>query len=216
MYVLPGILREEVVEYFDEDGFDAFRNVLDDILSSYVRQYMENPEANQSVVRLLQDKVGKTVKSLTLQKDCEERGILELVRGLTPASLSAGIDLQDIIDKLSYLEDNFDYITTYIPVRTSSDYSAFYQAVKMAGRRYLQYCENAGEDTGLLSIAIQKELNCMSANSFIFASAHEKTRSTNLSVLVSRKRMWVMSLRGAEFQIECAKRNIPQSIRRNF
>lgn len=216
MYIFPDILEETLIKYFTPEDFNSLSAVLDDILATYIKQYMANPEANPEIVKLLDGNIGDAVKRLTFHLDLEQRGIVELVRGLTPASLSTGIDLNEVVEKLSYLEDNFDHIITYIPARKKDDFFHFDSAMHVAlTRMKIDYREhNRSNDETFINASLG--VNNLGNHQFIFVAPHEKSRPNGLSPLVSRKRMWIMSLRGAEFQIECNTRNIPVNIRRNF
>lgn len=216
MYIFPDILEENLVKYFTSDDFGSLAAVLDDILATYIKQYMNDPKANQEIVNLLNENIGDTVKRLTFHLDLEQRGVVELVRGLTPASLSTGIDLHEVVEKLSYLEAHFDSIITYIPVRKKDDFFHFKSAMHAALLRMeVDYRERNKPFDSIFTDATNGVDN-IENHQFIFVAPHEKSRPNGLSPLVSRKRMWIMSLRGAEFQLECNTRNIPVHIRRNF
>ena len=216
MYIFPDLLEESLIKHFNSDDFAALSTVLDDVLANYIKQYMANPAADSNVVKLLEENIGDIIKRLTFHLDLEQRGIVELVKGLTPASLSTGIDLHEVVEKLSYLENNFDSIITYIPVRKKNDFFHFASAMHAA---LMRMEKDYKEHNRVFDSIYEKAMigvNNLENHQFIFVAPHEKSRPNGLSPLVSRKRMWVMSLRGAEFQLECNAHSIPIHIRRNF
>lgn len=205
LFVIPQLLSEEDFSYFDEDTYNALLPLLDDVLCKYLADYMKNPEANPDVVETIDHYYHGIIESYTLPAKLEEMGVFSLVATITPqAVVNLDIDRNDVIQKLSFLDKHCTKTISSVQPRTAADFHLFEKELAKVAMR--KPYANANPNM----------LRMIQSNSFIFYMSHEKTRKTGMGLVNSRRRSWLVSLRGAEFLNYCENKNIPVNVRRMF
>lgn len=208
MDIFPELLGENEFKCFTEKHFEALKDVLNDVLAKCIKDYIESPDADAEVVQAIEKYLGPTIESMTMHIVMKENGVLDLVRGLVPENLpTMDIDLDELIDKLKFLEDNSPKLMTSIPKRTRDSWDMFFcsmkdldNVMKAAGipRTYNDFVERIKE------------------NQFVFYIPNAKATSTGSQAVNLKRRQWIISLRGAEFMKYCNAKNIPFYERRLF
>lgn len=209
MDVFPGLIGEKEFSYFTPGDYLALRGVLNDVLAKDLSDYMSNPAANQAVVMEMQKNIGSAIESLTMHFTMSENGTFDLVRSLVPETLptSNEVDVDELIAKLTFLEQNAPKLMTSIPGRKRIDYDTFLGML----HRVCHRMEEAGEDTTYPDIVGRVE-----ANSFVFYSPNEKPHQTGSQIISLRKRQWQTTLRGAQYMKRCNEEGINYLERRKF
>lgn len=208
MDVFPELIGELEFSFFSPSDYLALRGVLNDVLANDIRKYMKDPRANPAVVDSISKYIGSTIESLTMHFIMKENGTLDLVRSLVPETLpSSNIDLDDLIGKLTFLEQNESKLMSVIPGRKRADFDVFMGAIKaVLDRMSLSGTKPTYPDV----------LNRIKANSFVFYSPNEKSYATGSNIVSLKKRQWTTVLRGAQFMQRCNKENISYPERRKF
>lgn len=208
MDVIPGLLGEKECSFFNPTDFDALRGVLNDALAKDIKEYLSNPMANPAVVNNLNLYLGETLESLTFHFVLQEMGIADLLQTVMPQHLAtSGVDLDEVLEKLTFLEQNESKLLTTIPARTKVDWDRFLAAMTNVQFRMSQ----AGEKT-----TYPNWVQVLKANSFAFYVPREKPVETGNKVFATRKRQWITTLRGAQYIKRCEQENIPYHARRRF
>lgn len=208
MDIFPKLLGEAEFRNFTESDYAALAAVLDDVTANYICQYRDNPDADQTIVKDINQYLGEILRSLTFHLELKNSGVIELVQSLAPESLPYSQDnLDELIERLSYLEKNQNNIRATIPHRTSSDCAKFGSAIFGVVSRMLQQ----GITPTYPDIPRRFE-----ANKFLFYQSGEKDHSTGVGILNSKKRQWVLALNGARWLKYCAENNIPYESRSAF
>lgn len=208
MDIFPELLGEKEFLYFKSTDYDALKDILNDVLAQDIKNYMASPAANPAVVVNMQKYLASTIESLTLHFVLQEKGVTDLVRGLIPETLlQSRQDLNDIVDKLTFLENNEDKLLTAIPARTKASWSKFKESMMSVNAAIL-----AAGDTPTYSDWIQR----LESNSFVFYTPREQATDTGNKLFSLRKRHWHTALRGAQFIQRCDSENIPYHERRRF
>lgn len=205
LFVIPQLISEEDFLYFNEETYAALLPLLDDVLCKYLSDYMSNPEANQQVVDAIDKHYHSIIESYTLPAKLEEMGVFSLVATITPqAVVNLDIDRNEVIEKLSFLDKHCAKTISSVQPRTAANYHIFEQELEKVAMRKPFVNENPNM------------LQMVKSNSFIFYMSHEKLRKTGMGLVNSRRRSWIVSLRGAEFLNYCESKNIPVNVRRLF
>lgn len=208
MDVFPEVLGEKEFSYFPSTTYYHLSNVLNDSLAKQLKAYMANPDANQAVVSHIKENLGDTIESLTMHFTLQEKGIPELIQKLTPDTLlTSGIDLDEVIEKLTFLEDNYSKVLTSIPSRTKDQWLNFRRDVNEA----LGHIYGCGEQPTYPNI-----MERLDANSFMFYTPNEKPHGTKVSIINLKKRQWMLALKGARYAKRCDAEGIPYLDRRKF
>lgn len=208
MDVLPGLLGDKEFSYFTPTDYMALKGVLNDTLASHIKDYTNSPMANPSVVSSIQQFLGPTIESLTFHEVLIERGIPELIQSTMPQHLAtSGIDLDELLDKLTFLEENEDKLLTTIPARSKEDWKTFLSAMSKVESRM----RSSGDKP-----TYTEWIKRIEANSRVFYAPREKERETGNRVFSTRKRQWMTTLRGAQYIKRCEEENIPYHERRKF
>ena len=208
MDVFPGLIGEKEFSFFTPGDYLALRGVLNDVLAKDLRDYMSNPTANPAVVNEMKKNIGPAVESLTMHFTMTDNGTFDFVRSLVPETLpTSGADLDVLIAKLKFLEDNAPKLMTTIPGRKRVDYDAFLGMLHGVYMRMTQ----AGVDT-----TYPDWISLVEANSFVFYTPNEKAHSTGSQIVSLRKRQWTSVLRGAMFMKRCEEEGLSYPERRKF
>lgn len=208
MVIFPEILGEAELSMFNQNDFQALVLVLDDTLAKYLKDYIENPEADNTVVQLVKDNIGDTITSLTLHQVLYDKGMITLLSSLSPESmLYSGADLQDIKEKLEFLEENVDKVRTIINPRPKYAYESFLTSMKSLTIRMRE----AG-----VTPTFDKLVERIQSNKFMFYVPNDKGHSTGVNIINSKRRIWTMCLRGLEYDEYCKEHNLDYIKRRVF
>lgn len=208
MDIFPELLGENEFSCFNETDYVALNDVLNDVLAKCIKNYMSNPNANKAIVDAMQTHLGPTIESMTMHFVLEEKGILDLVRSLVPENLpSMDIDLDNLIEQLSFLESNSTKLMTSIPKRSRESWETFHERMKSLRARML---------TAGVTPTYSDFIDRIEANKFVFYVPNAKAYSTGSQIVNMKRRQWIISLRGAEYMKYCSERNIPYVERRKF
>lgn len=208
MDVIPELIEEAIIAEFSPADFENFSRVMNKALALELSEYMKNPEADSYVVDKISNFLGSTIELFTLDHIMEERGIYKLVQSLVPQNLaSANVDLDKLIEELSFLEENASKLMLKLPTRSKHDWEAFYLSVKNAISAVLT---KGGELERSNTLAI------LEANKFVFYVPLAKDVVTSAGIISKRNRQWNLSLKGAKFLKYCNEHNIGILDRRSF
>lgn len=201
MDIFPNLLGETEFKNFTESEYAALAEVLDDVTANYIVKYKTDPAADATIVSDINKYLGEKLHAMTFHLELKENGILDLVNSLSPESLAISqVDLDELIERLSYLEQNQDSIRSTLPGRSSQDCAVFESAV----RRTIDRIKAAGGTPTYPDIPKR-----IAANRFLFYTPGEKEHYTGVGILNSRKRQWTLTLNGARWLKYCADHNVP-------
>lgn len=208
MDVFPELLSDKECSYFKPTDYIALKDILNDVLAQDIKDYMNNPAANPAVVADMQKYLAPTIESLTLHFVLEERGITDLVRSLVPENLlQSQQDLDDVISKLKFLEDNESKLLTAIPARTKTAWNNFHSAMVDVNAAII----SSGDEP-----TYSDWISRIEANSFVFYTPREQATDTGNKLFSLRKRHWSTVLRGAQYIQRCNAEGIAYHERRRF
>lgn len=208
MTIIPGVLGEAEICFFEDEDYEALAGVLDDVLARHLLDYMNNPLSNVIVVDYMQQALGKVIEDLTLHYVFREKGVLDVVAHTTPEAVaSMHRDYDSVLEILEYLDENFHRVRMVLTARKSADFDRFYDSIckvteRMADANYQTTFPNIRER--------------VMANKFIFYKPGEKDSSTGMGLLASRERDWKQCLNGLRFKKYCDENNINYLKRRVF
>lgn len=209
MDIFPGLLGETEFRMFTETDYACLHSVLDDTLAKYILDYMCSENADQEIVGSIQKNIGKIVESMTFHLQMRDKGIIDLLKGLSPESIvSLDADsAKDVREKLTFLEDNVDKVRLNIQPRSKKSWEDFYSAMQALHIRMLQ--------SGIRP-TYDDMLERLKSNSFIFYVPGDKGHSTGMGLINSRRNQWTICLRGLEYKDYCDSKNINYLERRVF
>ena len=208
MDIFPSLLGEAEFELFTEQDYLALSGVLNDTLAKYIKEYLENPAAKPEVVAAIQKNIGPLINSLTFHYVLFDKGIIDLISKLSPENLvNSSADFEDIKEKLKFLEDNIGNLRVTISARPKSAYQSFITSVKgVLDRQKLSGITPTYPDI----------LARIEGNKFAFYVPNDKGHPTGTQVVNSRRRVWMMCLRGLEYKEYCDNHNVNYIKRRLF
>lgn len=208
MLIFPDLFGEAELLEFTEKDYAALEGVLDATLSKHLLRYLQNSDANPTLVATIKDCLGKTIESYTFHYVLREKGILELIGSLSPENLLAtNADYNDIKDKLTFLDKNLYKLRIEIPARTKTAYEDFIDSM----RAVLLRMDDKGIEPSFPNV-----LERIEVNKFVFYVPNARNHPTGCNIVNSKKRQWIMCLRGLEFKEYCDSKGINYIDRRNF
>ena len=209
MDVFPDLVGENEFLFFDDSTYEELEGVMDDLVASYLRDYCMSENANPDIVKSINDHLGEQIKGFTLHLDLKERGIVDLISRLSPETLLTldQNELQDIKEKLSYLNDNIKYLMPSIPGRSKQAWQNFLDAYTKVITRQ---CAAGVKSTYL------DPIKRLTANKFVFYVPNSKGHSTYTGIINSKRRQWAMCLHGILYNEYCTEHGLDMSVRRVF
>ena len=209
MDIFPRMLGETEFRNFTAEDYAALAGVLDDVTAKYICDYCSNPNADAALVETIQNHLQATLTAFTFHLELKSNGIIDLVKSLAPESLPYATDmnLDELIEKLSYLEEHQNDIKATIPARNRQSYALFKSCIsEVIMRERMKGITPTYPD-------IEKRID---ANKFLFYQSGEKEHTTGVGVLNSKKRQWTLVLNGAKWLKYCKEHNLPYDLRSAF
>ena len=208
MDIFPELIGEKEFEYFNAATYTALSEILNDTLAKYLKDYITNPAANVEIVSDIQKYLGEQVESLTFHYVLQDRGIIDLVGHLTPETLiKSDVNREEIKNQLLFLESNINKLRTVIPARTKKAYEAFMSCLSGT----LETMRSEGIQPTYPNIIKRIE-----SNKFVFYTPNDKGHTTGSNIINSRRKQWIMCLRGLQYTEYCDANGINYLKRRVF
>lgn len=201
-------MGEAEFRFFTEDDYCSLRKVLDEVISGYILTYLQSPAGDDEVKSEISKNLLTSLESLTFHTVLKERGLVELVRNLSPEGMpgmTSGLD--EIIEKLSFLEENSSKIRTTIPGRKSADAADFL---------YHMTAVNARMRSAGVVPTYPDWVNRLSENRFLFYQTGEHDLKTGVGILNRNRRQWTIALNGARWLKFCNDNAISVTERGRF
>lgn len=195
MDVFPELLGEKEFKYFTDKDYEALDGVLDDTLAEMLQTYLDNDSSDAVVKEGITTHLGSSIRKLTMHLVIQRMGIPELVGSIFPDQfLSSGLDLDEVISQLTFLEQNYNDILTAIPSRSKDAYLHFIDSIVNVVTRI----ETKGDRPTYPDI-----IKRVQANSFLFYTPNERPHATRVGVIYSKRKQWTLALNGAKFTKRC-------------
>lgn len=208
MDIFPQLIGEKEFRYLTPDDYGAIDGILDEVTAGYLLTYINHPAAENTIKSDIVRYLKPSIDSLTFHTKLKDEGYVDLVKNLNPESLAiSDVDLDNLITKLSFLEENASKIKSTIPARTSQAYKDFYAAMSGVSTRM--------KISGI-ELTYPDMLDRIAANKFLFYTTGEKDHPTGVGILNSKRRQWTIALKGAKWLKYCKSRNISVAERSKF
>ena len=208
MDIIPNILGEIEFLYLDADGYGDLRNVLNTTIAKYIKRYIDNPNADETVANKVRAMLGKDIVGLTMRETLQEKGILDLVTAISPITVLTLVEEQpDILDKLEYLEENSQNMRVTIKPAKSDDYAHFRSDVA----RTIDAIKRDGKQPTYPDI-----IKRLDANKQAFYHPNGKAQGTGIGIINAKHQQWTMCLKGLRFKKYCDEKNLNYIQRRAF
>lgn len=210
MDIIEGILSEEELRYFDEDGYEAFNKVLDDVLAETLLEYITGTGQDPEVLASVKKHMGRTITNLTFPKTVKDMGVIGMIRMLSIPAIVRGVysdeSLATILTQLQFLENNFDKIHMRSPIRTAKEFRDFESALNRA----IISGTAAGAKLNYTNT------NALRANSFLFYTPRDTGKSLGLDSLITGHTTWRKYLMCILYKNACDRFGVPAVERRDF
>ena len=208
MIIIPNMLGEAEFREFTEEDYSVLRKLLNAPLCKYLYEYCKDPECDKELAQRIEDQLGSTIYSYTLQYFLIPDGTVELVKNIVPQTIiRSDTDLDDLIAKLERLKDLEQYLVPQIPARSSQDFKKFMGILS----RVEVALAIRGESTTFPDMCKR-----IKVNSYVFYAQHEKPQSTGIGLLLSKRDKWLISLQGAKYTKYCNEKGIGSENRGSF
>ena len=208
MDVIPGLLGEAEFREFTDTDYAIFGDILDDKLAKYIRDYINNPEADPEIVKSIKNNMGDLVKSLTLHFELQDRGIIKMLESLSPETITLPeCDLDSIEESLEFLTNNSNILRYDIAPRTKESYSQFISMIE----KVITRMQMNGVATTYPNL-----LKRIDSNKFVFYIPNDKGHTTSCGIVASKSKQWQSCLSGIKYLKYCNEHGIGVLNRRNF
>lgn len=207
MDVIPGILAEEEVLDMPSDALAALAKLFSASINSYILEYEKNQLANPEVKEKLSTCIGESLDRNTFHIQVADSKVRELInqnnlRELPMLVYNSEVDLDMLIEQLTWLDNNEGKLQATLPKRTKDDFDV---AVKLvsdfqadSGKRHLH---------NLPALLVAHK-------STLFCPPKKAEQSTGMRSLITGKNRWRMQLKAALYLKKCRDAGISYNIMR--
>lgn len=208
MDVIPSLLGETEFREFTKSDYAVFGDILDDNLAKYIKDYMNNPNADPEIVESIKSNMGGLIKSLTIHFELQDRGIIKMLESLSPETITLPeCDLDSIEESLEFLVDNYNNLKLDIAPRSRENYNQFISMLKGVVARL--------QDKGIPT-TYPNLLKRIESNKFVFYIPNDKGHTTSCNIVVTKSKQWKSCLSGIKYLKYCNERGIGILNRRSF
>lgn len=171
------VLDEQFFLEASPECLHALAKLVDDALALRFQTYLEAPEANGAVTKMIEEYLGPAIKAATYHLRFLERGSEKLVDKIELETIAdTRIAVRPIIQELEFINENIQYARAYIEPRKKSDYDAF------------------------LSLIPRGYKTKISANSTMFYQPRARARITGVGQIIKKRDIWTIALKGLKFR----------------
>ena len=201
MDVINEILSEEETMSMPEETLIAFSRVCNTDMKFQLASYLDNVDGLEEVKNKISKCIGDDVHRSTFHFKVKDEDIQALLRKANLKSLpvlayNKEIDLDTLISKLEWLEDNEGSIRSELPTREKDDYKVAYEMICNFQRNPIYHHDhNIAE---LMRVFKDR----------LFCPPREKSTQTGIRSLSINKNFWKMQLKAAKYLKYCIDNNI--------
>lgn len=205
MDVVNAILSEEEVLDMPQETLSAFTAVFNSEMLRNVNDYMKRSDANPSVVNKLRECGSLALKGSVFSTQVTDKNIQQMVRkcdlrSLPDLAYNHEVDLNEVIDALTWLSENEMELQATIAPRTEDKYKAALEEVT-------KYQKNPEFNHQHNIPVIMK-----SYKTTLFCPKQEKARKTDTSRLATNRLYWKMQLVASKYLDYCTSKGISRTI----
>lgn len=200
MDILQNIIAEEDVQYMPESLLTTFGNVLDESLGKCFLQYLQNPEADQSVVAKIKECMEDKIDAVTFHTYVLESGVRDTVGSLQLETLPyQPVNLDHIIDTMAWVRENRGRMTAFIEPRTTAKFKSLITACK----KYDDMVQAYG-----YPVKYENLTERVQVNKKLFYRPQEKPSPTRIGLIIKRERDCDIAYKGATYLKYCSENRI--------
>ena len=174
---IKGVLDEAFFKAASPECMEALSRLVDDALALRFINYLNSTTLDNPVAKIINNYLGPAIKSATFHLHLIERGSPKIVEKIELETISnMRFDQRAVIEELEFLEQNIQFVRSYIEPRKKSDYDAFLASLP------------PGYKTRV------------SANRVMFYQPHARARATGVGIIIRRRDAWSIALKGLKFR----------------
>lgn len=132
MDVLPKTLPEQFFLDVDTDCLAKLAAVVNFGTACTFRDYIESPNHNPTVAKIIEDNLGDAIKRATFHQELHDKGIVKALRSINLGAIAAMHnveEMQKLVDIIEYVRANSKYVRAAIHPVTKDEYTLFYVSV---------------------------------------------------------------------------------------
>ena len=185
MDVLPKTLSEQFFLDVDTDCLAKLAAVVNFGTACTFRDYIEGPNHNPTVAKIIEDNLGDAIKRATFHQELHDKGIVKALRSINLGAIAAMHnveEMQKLVDIIEYVRANSKYVRATIHPVTKDEYTLFYVSVP---------------DVYKDAIRINRDY---------FYDSRGRDFSTGLGIIVRRQQEIDIAYKGLKYRIEMLKK----------
>lgn len=207
MDVIPGILAEEEIVDMSAETLSALAKLFSASINSYILEYEKNQTANSEVKEKLSACIGESLDRNTFHIQVADAKVKELIsqnnlRELPMLVYNNEVDLDTLIEQLTWLDENEGKLQATLPKRTKDDFNT---AVKLVSEFQGDITKRHLHNLPALLVAHKSTLFC---------PPKKTEQSTGMRMLITGKNRWRMQLKAALYLKRCRDAGISYNIMR--
>lgn len=207
--VLEDLLSEDEVLDMPDETLEAFVKMFSQELFKALVEYTESSSANAAVVEKLNTAVGSVITRNTFHTKVNERGIKATtynsqLKVLPQKVFSGEIDVDSLIDDLTWLDNNTHNLSSTLPTRTKVMFDDALARIKEYEANPVVHHDNRISE----QMVLYKDL--------LFFPKQTKPVETGMRSLTLNRNRWKMQLSAAKFLKYCIQNGISPEIAREI
>lgn len=178
---IKGVLDEQFFQIASPECLDALSRLMDDALAQRFQAYLNSTTMDNPTAVIIRNSLGKAIKAATFHLLLLERGSVATVEKIELETIAnMRFDQQATIKELTFLSENIQYIRAYIEPRKKGDYDAFVAALPHGYK------------------------SSVTNNRVMFYQPHARARATGVGIIIRKRDVWTIALKGLKFRDYCA------------
>lgn len=200
MDIISGLLSDEDVQYMSDSLILAYGDILDDVLASMFKSYLENQNAEPQVRERIKNLIGDHIRMRTFHEEVIKNGTRDIVSSLSLETLAyTQCDYDLIINTMNWINENRQYMRQTIDPRSRESF----ETLKSEASKYDKAVASNG-----YTVVYPNMLGRIQANKNLFYSPNEKQKGTRIGNVIRKVQESKIALQGAQYLKYCAEHNI--------
>lgn len=190
MIILPGVLGEAELAYFQEEDYLALKNLINNYIAHKLHAYCCNPEADDVYVGLVRHYLGSTIDGIINNDKLDSDELKQVVFSMASVDIRDLDDTSELATTLANVDEILNTCTSILNPRTSEDYNKF-------ANRYIQILRNM-QHLGVPT-TYETPISTFKANAKILYQPHEQPTILRSYSYRNNQTAWFSAKRGIEW-----------------
>ena len=204
MIIIPGILGEAELMYFEEDDYLALKKLINVYLARILHEYCNNPDADEVYVSMIRLYLGSTIDGIINNDKLVSKELKQTVFGISAQDIRDLADNKALCDTITDVENILNTCTSILNPRNNVDFENFQ-------RRFYRILMQMAADG--VPTTYENPVAVFKANSKVLYQPHEKTLYLASYLYLKHQSSWFSAKRGIDWMDYTSQHDISERMR---